>query len=259
MLHRLQTPEVGGSGGVPRIVELDLSSTGAMDETLAWTRLFDALQTFASTKFLQRVAVNDEAFVPKASAALLGSIARCTTLTHLSMRGCQLQSSTISVFAAALADAENSSLEYLDVSDNEVSSMGFQALCDALHKNPGSLMSLRILNFGHNCVGRGDKGDGAAVTYCRKGLLSAANFMLHASSVVLMSLADNDLGGAYEGWPAGGDHGGVSEVCEAARRAIIGRHVSRERKPPVVALTCNSFDAKTRDSLHRCSGFTALL
>lgn len=235
-----------------KIEELDISSTGAFEDSQAWTIVFRSMSAMP-TSFLKRLVADDETMPTTLTAPLLESIATSFVhLTHVSLRRCLLNSTAMESVARGILARNHSTLEFLDVSENELSSLALATLCGALHESEVHRQSIRILNLADNSVGS-VCGSGE---YCRKGLLSLALLILHAPNLREVSVKSNRLGDAYPPrWPVGGDHGGVSEVCEAARRSIATR--GEAGKPPVIDISANGFCPPTCESLHRCSGFTA--
>jgi hypothetical protein len=240
---------------VVQLEELDISSTGAFEDIAAWTKVFQTITELPNSP-LQRICANDEAMQVAVYSPLLESMAASFVhLTHVSLRRCLLSTAAMEAFARGIKNCQGgSSLEFLDVSENELNSAALIALATALHDSEAHRSRIRVLNISHNTVCTSSS---PSDSYCRKGLLSLALLALHAPSLCEVSLKCNRLGAAYPPrWPSGGDHGGVSELCEAARRSIATRG---GRKPPVIDVSDNDFNPATLESLHRCSGFTAVV
>lgn len=264
------------------VVGINVSGTGAFDSTHEWIRFFDQNRQAANLEmlcaesdtmslkknrrapsegarpvsFVHTVLADDEILNPAAAAPLLTAML-FGSLRHLSLRRCLLSTTAMRAMAAGIESSVGTShcgLESLDVSENDITSDGLDALAAALCKSRAHQAALRVMVLSGNRVGEGAMRE----TYSRKGLLSLGQLVLRAPKLISVKLDHNELGAAYLQFPAGCDHGGVSEVCEAARRGISCKGVD-ERRPAVVDLSNNSFDARAKESLSRCSGFTAVL
>lgn len=239
----------------PHVHEIDLSGSGALDATDEWVKYFELSKSLvcADDGALRRVAADDEILQPRTCAPLLHALFSSPFLTHISLQRCLLEESNMRTIAAAVGSGgATCMLEHLNLDDNCVDAIGLEVLCRALSApHQGQLRVLVLSNNKCACDGQPDK-------YSRKGLLALAELVLKAPRLTLVGLSGNGLGSAYANWPIGGDHGGVSEVCEAARRSMAAKDIAA-RRPPIVALMENFFDEKTKESLHRCSGFTALV